>query len=141
MATIELSKKQLKDLIKLAYLGEWVLQAYDKDSYDKDLDELEQELYTVAYNNGLDEIVEYDNKLGGYVPTPELEEVCDADIEKYDENTFWEELIVRMSQSDLPANAGELSHKEVEKIQNKAINYYEKEFKQNGLSNLILKTK
>ena len=138
MATIELSKTQLKNLLKLAYLGEWVLQAHDKDNYDKDLDDLEQELYTVAYNNGLDEDVEFDKKLGGYVPTKEFEEECDEDIEKYDENTFWEELIVRMSQLDLPTEEEGASRKEIDKLQNQTIKALEKEFKDNGLDNLIL---
>ena len=80
----------------------------------------------------------FDKKLGGYVPTTEFEEECDEDIEKYDENTFWEELIVRMSQKELPDNAEEMTNKELEKVQNKIISVIEKEFKQNGLDNLSL---
>lgn len=138
MATLELSNEQLKKLLRLAYLGEWVLQAHDKDNYDKDIDDLEQELYALAYNNGLDEEVEFDEKLGGYVPTPEFEEMCDEDIENYDENTFWEELIVRMSQKEMPTAEEGVSQKEIDKLQNKIINDLEKEFRRNGLQNLTL---
>jgi len=137
MAKIELSRSQLKSLLKLAYLGEWVIQAHDKDNYDKEVDDLEQQLYTEAYNEGLDEEIEFDKKLGGYVPTPEFEEECDASIESYDENTFWEELIVRMSQKMLDSqDTSNMSNKEIEKLQNKYIEAFEKEFKENGLDNL-----
>lgn len=139
MAKIELTDKQFQDLLQLAYMGEWVLQAYEPAPNASDIDSLEQTLYESAYRQGNDDI-EYDKKLGGYVPCEEFEEDCDAAIEKYDEHTFWEELILRMANRDL-ANIGAdaLPQKEYEKKQNELIQKYEKEFAKNGINNLTLK--
>ncbi|MCQ2605090.1 MAG: hypothetical protein MJ204_00930 [Bacteroidales bacterium] len=139
MAKIELTDKQFQDLLQLLYMGEWVLQAYEPAPNANDVDALEQNLYESAYRQGNDDI-EFDKKLGGYVPCEEFEEDCDAIIEKYDEHTFWEELIIRMANRDLAAmGADQLPPREFEKKQNELIKKYEKEFAMNGINNLILK--
>lgn len=139
MAKIELTDKQFQDLLQLLYMGEWVLQAYEPAPNANDVDALEQTLYESAYRQGNDDI-EFDKKLGGYVPCEEFEEDCDAIIEKYDEHTFWEELIIRMANRDLAAmGADQLPPREFEKKQNELIKKYEKEFAVNGINNLILK--
>ncbi len=139
MAKIELTDKQFQDLLQLLYMGEWVLQAYEPAPNANDVDALEQNLYESAYRQGNDDI-EFDKKLGGYVPCEEFEEDCDAIIEKYDEHTFWEELIIRMANRDLEAmGASQLSPREYEKKQNELIKKYEKEFAVNGINNLTLK--
>lgn len=139
MAKIELTDKQFQDLLQLLYMGEWVLQAYEPAPNANDVDTLEQNLYESAYRQGNDDI-EFDKKLGGYVPCEEFEEDCDAIIEKYDEHTFWEELIIRMANRDLAAmGADQLPPREFEKKQNELIKKYEKEFAVNGINNLILK--
>ena len=88
MVTIELSSAQLNHLLELVYLGEWMRQAYTSDTYNVELENLEQKLYAIAYNQGLDESVEYDKKLGGYVPSKELEEACDEYIDAYHDQIF-----------------------------------------------------
>ena len=139
MATIELNETQLQDLLQLVYLGEWVTQAYGNSENVSDLEELEQKLYSVAYNSGIESDVEFDKKLGGYVPTQEFEKFCDELIEKYDESTFWEELIIRMATKELTNNGGDaLSSNEYEKKLNELIKKYEKEFNTNGIENLIV---
>lgn len=138
MAKIELTNTQFQNLLQLAYLGEWVLQAYEPADNAGEIDDLEQKLYESAYRQGNDDI-EYDKKLGGYVPCQEFESDCDKVIEKYDEHTFWEELIIRMANRDLQKmNADKLSPKEFEKKQNELIQKYEKEFAKNGIDNLTL---
>lgn len=138
MAKIELTDTQFQNLLQLAYLGEWVLQAYEPAENAGEIDDLEQKLYESAYRQGNDDI-EFDKKLGGYVPCQEFEEDCDALIEKYDEHAFWEELIIRMANRDLKKMGGDkLSPKEFEKKQNELIQKYEKEFGKNGIDNLTL---
>lgn len=139
MATIELSHSQLNHLLELVYLGEWMRQAHSTDTYNVELENLEQELYAVAYNEGLDECAEFDKKLGGYVPSEELEAVCDEYIEQYDEQTFWEELIIRMAHKKLESE-GALTPgtKEYETTQQKYIAEFEKEFKEHGLSRVAI---
>lgn len=138
MAQIELTNTQFQNLLQLAFLGEWVLQAYEPADNAGEIDSLEQNLYASAYRQGNDDI-EYDKKLGGYVPCQEFEEDCDKIIEKYDEHTFWEELIIRMANRDLQkSGADKLPAKEFERKQNELIQKYEKEFAKNGIANLKL---
>ena len=139
MAKIELTDKQFQNLLQLAYMGEWMLQAYEQADNAGEIDELMQRLYESAYRQGNDDI-EFDKKMGGYVPCQEFEDDCDASVEHYDEQTFWEELILRMANRDLQQNGGDkLPPKEFEKKQNELIQKYEKEFGKNGINNLILK--
>jgi hypothetical protein len=139
MATIELNETQLQDLLQLVYLGEWVTQAYGNSENAADLEELEQKIYSVAYNNGIESDVAFDKKMGGYLPTPEFEEFCDEIIEKYDDNNFWEELIVRLANKELKANGGDsMSPSEMEKNLNELIKKYELEFHKNGIDNLVV---
>ena len=140
MVSLNLTQSQLSRLIELLYLGEWMRQAHNKDTYDVEIENLEQALFQAAYNEGLDDLVEYDNKLGGYVPSEELEEKCDAHIEQYDDQTFWEELIVRLAQKKLEKQKNTLlSSKELEKLQSSFISEYEKEFEAHGLNRLDIK--
>lgn len=141
MATIELTQTQIQDLLQLVYLGEWITQAYEDSEHAADLEELEQKIYEIAYSEGIESDVEFDKKLGGYVPTKEFEEFCDEIIEKYDENNFWEELIVRMASKELHAKGIDaVSTPEYEKQLQVLIQKYEQEFNKNGLDNLgILK--
>jgi hypothetical protein len=137
MVELSLSENQFAHLLKLMYMGEWMLQAHNKNSYNVEVEELEQQLYSIAYNMGLDEYAEYDKKMGGYVPTEDFEEECDTDINSYDEQTFWEELIVRLADKKLEKEgAKNLSHKEFTKLQETYIAEYEKEFEEYGLDRL-----
>ncbi|MCQ2959243.1 MAG: hypothetical protein MJ198_03525 [Bacteroidales bacterium] len=139
MAKIELNDQEFQDLLQLAYMGEWVLNAYESAPNAGNIDELEQKLYESAYRQGNDDI-EFDKKLGGYVPCQEFEEDCDKIIQEYDEHTFWEELIIRLANRDLQEiGADKLPQKEFEKKQNELIQKYEKEFGKNGIDNLKLK--
>ncbi|MDA3883759.1 MAG: hypothetical protein PF481_10805 [Bacteroidales bacterium] len=139
MIQLNLSENQFSHLLKLMYMGEWMLQAHNKDSYNVEVEELEQQLYSVAYNMGLDECADYDKKMGGYVPTEEFEEECDTDINAYDEQTFWEELIVRLADKKLEKKgAKNLSQKEFTSLQEKYITEYEEEFEQFGLDRLSI---
>lgn len=140
MISLDLTESQFSRLLELVYLGEWVRQAHNKDTYDTEIENLEQLLYRTAYQEGLDEMVEYDKKLGGYVPSEEFEEACDEYIEQYDSQTFWEELIVRLAQKKLDSLHGStLSSKEAEKQQAIYITEYEKEFEINGIERLDIK--
>ncbi len=137
MVTIELSSAQLNHLLELVYLGEWMRQAYTSDTYNVELENLEQKLYAIAYNQGLDESVEYDKKLGGYVPSKELEEACDEYIDEYDDQIFWEELIIRMAQNKLELHTEVMPEtKEYKKLQQEYITEFENEFKEHGLARI-----
>ena len=136
MAKIELTDKQLQDLLQLMYMGEWVLQAYEPAPNAGDIETLKQLVYESAYRQGNDDI-EFDKSSGGFGPCEEFEEDCDKTIEAYDDHTFWEELILRMANRDIEKQgADKLSTREFEKRQEELIKKYEKEFAENGINNL-----
>lgn len=139
MITLELTETQMQDLLQLVYSGEWMAQAYGTSEHAKDYEELLQQLYTVAHNNGIESDVEYDKKLGGYVPTAEFESYCDELIQQYDEHTFWEELIMRLATKELHENGGEgLASAEYEKQLNVLIKKYELECNTYGIDNFVI---
>lgn len=139
MIQIEFKESELQNLLELVYIGEWVKQAYGASKDAEDIDALEQKIYAAACTAGLDEDVEFDKKLGGYVPSQAFEEDCDAIIEAYDENAFWEELIIRMANKELKEQSLiDLPAKEFEKKQAEFIAKFEAEFAANGLDRLSL---
>ncbi|MDR2963960.1 MAG: hypothetical protein LBU90_10075 [Bacteroidales bacterium] len=136
---IELSERQFQTLLETYYIGEYMKQAYGNSDDSKELAELGNILYEAAYNAGLDEDVEFDKQLGGYAPTAEFEAECDDIINTYDENNFWEELIIQLANRDAQAQGlDDMSSKEFQAAQQVLIDKYEKEFAENGVDNLFV---
>ena len=100
---IKFTKEQYENLMKLVYLGNWMINAIRTDDRVKKYDEIKHYIFSFAKDAGLDRYIDYDEKSGKYYPSIELEE--DAEIEQYmddynDEN-FWEELIHNLARRDL----------------------------------------
>ena len=93
MTNIEFTNKQFLSLLKLAYLGNWVINAHRTDDKVEHYDELEQFLFSKAKDFGLGHLVITDSH--GSFPTAKFE--ADDEIRTYladyDDNTFWEALI------------------------------------------------
>lgn len=137
MITLELTETQMQDLLQMIYLGEWMTQAYGNNEHAQEYEELIQKLYAIAHNNGIESDVEFDKKMGGYVPTNEFETYCDELIQQYDEHTFWEELIMRLATKELMEQGGEQLKPDVyEKQLNILIQKYEKECNEYGIEHL-----
>jgi len=100
---INLSKDEFRDLIVMVYIAEWVLNAHKigEDPRTVRYEELEQKLFKLAIKNGLDDLVEYDEKYKTHFPTRELEEgLARVFIDEYDNDSFWEELASRLATRD-----------------------------------------
>ncbi|MFH1457154.1 MAG: hypothetical protein ABIF17_03535 [Patescibacteria group bacterium] len=103
---IEISKEQYRKLIKLVYLGNWMINAIrggsENEERVKEYDDIEKYIFSFAKDFGLDNFVEYDEEHKEYFATRELEEKTDIAqyIQDYDENAFWDELFYRMSDRD-----------------------------------------
>jgi hypothetical protein len=103
---IKLTKKQYENLIKLVYLGNWMINAIHSgqpgDERIERYEELEQYIFSFAKETGLENYIEFDGEFNQFFPTREFEE--DTDVEQhhedYDEDVFWEELFYRMSGRD-----------------------------------------
>jgi hypothetical protein len=143
---LQLTKAELKNLIKLAYLGNWMANSWRLSDKIEELDEMEARLLDLAAANGLTDLVDQFEEEGKTiaVPTEELEEELEEMIDFYDDNTFWDQLIHRMAVRDYARKYGEDAVEDLyttEGMENEKpfIEKYEKEFYENGLDRLELR--
>ncbi|SHI56314.1 hypothetical protein [Desulfofundulus thermosubterraneus] len=142
---INLNREEYELLIEIFYIADWVLNAY-KTTEDDEIDryrDLEQKILSRAKEFGLQNIVEWDPSMRVYQYTREFEENNPAMefIEDFEEDTFWDELVERLSMRDLVEEYGEESVMEMdvftrlEKLDKYRVKYLE-EFEKNGLQNV-----
>ena len=139
---LELTEKTYEKLLRLAFLGSWMVEAHHVKDENYFFD-LEQKIYAMAELSSKKSYIEYDDQLNRYFPSPEFDEdsVVSSIIDEYDEDCFWDELIDRMTKRDMLDTYGEeaiqkMDLKERIEKENKIIARYEKEFEENGLKNL-----
>jgi hypothetical protein len=142
---IELTKQQLESLVKIVYLGSWVVNSWrTEEEAPGDVDEVEQIVLSAAGKNGLNEYVEIDEEEGRFFPSAEVDEKMAETIDTYNDNTFWDELIYRLADRDYIRKHGEeafeeLSTREGMEKERPFVDKYEKEFYENGLDRLEIR--
>jgi len=141
---LELTQKQYETLLKLAYLGDYMINGIrtEEDRVPEYAD-LMQKLYLCAEEANCGALVERDKKMGRFFPAGELEE--DRDVkqyrEEYDNEIFWEELIDKLSLRDFMALQGSDTlngalAKDITQAKSGIIKKYIEEFEKNGVENL-----
>jgi antirestriction protein len=103
---ISLTPEQYKVLLLTTYLGNWMVNAHQVET-DKKFDALASHIYSYAKSFGVAELVELDADSGKYYASKDLEELSSESLDDYDNETFWAELIERLSERDLVAKHGE----------------------------------
>lgn len=141
---IRLTKKQFENLVKLVNLGNWIVNSYREEDTDDEFNELEEYIFSIAEDNGFDELVEFDPHLDSYYPTTQMEDENFEIIEEYNNEIFWDELVYRLARRDLVRELGEKNIEELdfeERMEKllPLIEKYEIEFEKNGLDNFVLK--
>lgn len=142
---INLNRKEYELLLEVFYIADWVLNAH-KTREDNEIDrykEFEQKILSCAKEFGLQNFVVWDPDLSEYYYTGEFEERSPAVefIEEFEEDTFWDELVERLSMRDLVEEYGEECvlemnlHTRLEKLDEYRAKYLE-EFEKNGLQNV-----
>lgn len=99
---LNLNKKQFERLMKVVYLGNWLMNA-NRDNPLQAYEEIEDIIFSLAGRFGLEKYVVHEPGDGRrYYPSRIFEEETDVDRfhEKYDEQTFWDELIDRLGERD-----------------------------------------
>jgi hypothetical protein len=138
---IELTPEQFKTLLKSAYLARWIAtyrNAEDLEEYVA----LEDYLFSLAEECGLERFAEYNEEIDGYVPSYEFEEETNIKeiINEYEDSIFWDQLISRLVYRDLLRTFGEdiknLDREEILKVQENIVRAYLQEFSKNGIENL-----
>jgi hypothetical protein len=149
---ITLSRKEFTRLIELVYMGEQVAFAIDRDNgpYVKRYDSLVQKIYALAAKDrdGRPEYVEEDEENEGeFVPSMHLETDSPASnaLERYENYTFWEELISRLAERDACREEERNPSPSPEEMFEKQINLeeyleerYRDEFVKNDLKNIFV---
>lgn len=89
---INFTKKQYEKLIRLLFLGEFVLNGH-KEETDEDYDDILQYIYSFSKEMGQENLIEYDSSYDKYFETREFEDEMFDSMEKYDENTFFDSFV------------------------------------------------
>jgi hypothetical protein len=133
--------------LDILYIADWIISSHESEEKDESLgyDQLAQKLLSYANDFGCGDCVEKDHKEGRYYPTRLLEdEIFEAKIiEKYDDLTFWDELVYRLTTRDLlrKFSPDELADMDRTKFFEETASIeesYEQEFADSGLSKLII---
>lgn len=146
MIEIKLSKAKYEDLVKLVYLGNWMINAIRIDDKIEKYDRIEQYVYSFTKDASLENLIEFDSELNKFFPTKEFEEDSDAERfrSEYDNEIFWEELIDSLARRDFINEYGEgairkMTWQERLEKEHPFIEKYEKEFEKHGIENLEIK--
>jgi hypothetical protein len=142
---INFTKKEYQILLDMLYVGDWVLHAHAEGETDetKPYKEFEQKILALAHEFGLENFVECNEKSGETFLSKEFttnNEIIKY-IDKFENATFWEELIERLARRDFIQKYGEeaiLQMSISERFEKEMIFHqeYHKEFGDNGLDNL-----
>ena len=133
---LEMSRKQFRRLLDMAYIGNWVLNSTRGDDRFADYDEVESLLFQKAKELGMDALTEYWR--GQAVPSQAFAEggIHEAIID-YENNVFFDILaedLARRDMNDAPIdenNYAELTRR---------IEAYINEFEENGTDNILVDT-
>jgi len=140
---LKLNKGQYETLMRLVYLGNWVVNGFHPDDSDAETDALEDTIYAQARNVGLGKQVLYDEELDGWYPAKETEDAWLTDLDDFKNDVFWEELEYQLADRDMVSRLGEervdqMDPEEREKMARELADSYYEEFVKNGLKNFVL---
>jgi len=142
---IKLTEKQYEKLLKLTYLGMWIVEAHDqeKDNYFTEIEQIIFSKYSELENQKL---IEYNEGTKKYLPAIHFdkEDIIVEYLDTYEENVFWDELIDRLTKRDMIKKYGidaiqKMTREEVFERENEFISKYETEFQDSGIENLYIK--
>ena len=107
---IDISEEEYRQLLDVLKMAEWVMHAHEteKDPRTAPYDKVIQKLYALARDMGQDDMVEYDPKVKEYFLTQEFEDMSLSRdlIDEFMDETFWDELIHRLTDRDVARKVG-----------------------------------
>lgn len=143
---INITKKQYAFLIKMLYLGGWMINAIKlPDDRNKEVDEAFSYMLSFAKEFGMEDMVNKDEDEFSGSRKLEEDELIETSRENYNEENFWDELIHRMAERDF---LRKYTKKEIEAMKDwieragkkdEFVEKYAEEFGENGLDRLEIK--
>lgn len=95
MVDIKFTKEQFEALLKMAYLGNWVINAHRIDDIIEEFNEMEEYLFSKTALFGLEK---YSDSQNPSFPSSNFEASAVQEyLDEYDNETFWDELAERMA--------------------------------------------
>ncbi|HEY4784753.1 MAG TPA: hypothetical protein VIH57_01835 [Bacteroidales bacterium] len=139
---IEFTAEQFQQLLKITYLGRWMVSAHHDDP-DTSMEEVEQVVYSHAKNVGLSDLIDFDLNNNKYLPSDQLEEEMEPVIQEYDDFTFWDQLAWQMAERDFARKFDQsqilcMTDEETFREKNILADRYFDEFAAHGVENLDL---
>ena len=131
---LELTSKQFRRLLDMAYIGNWVLNSTRGDDRFKDYDEVESLLFAKAREEGMGILAE--DWQGEVVPSRAFAEggIHEA-IMEYENNVFFDILAEDLARRDMnDAPIDETNYAEL----TRRIEAYINEFEENGTDNILV---
>ena len=131
---MELTKKQFRRLLDLAYIGNWILNSTRGDDRIKDYDEVESLLFSHCAQNGMPGLAEKTD--GEVLPSRAFSEggIHEA-IMDYEDTVFYEILAEELAHRDIDGDPE--SNGDYEALAER-INDYIAEFEQHGIDNILI---
>lgn len=147
---LELSDSDFERLLKLAYLGEIVMndwtptEAWSEEQ--RASSDLVLDLQARAADSAAADLVGQDTRTGEWVPSPLLRSEMEAYIERYDDETFWDELVHRLARRDLakeysPEALSQMSDAHVAEAEKSLVDYYNDEVDLHELDRFVVDEK
>ena len=142
MIELKLTKRQYKALLDLVYLGDWMVNGIRVEPLAP-YEDAAQQVYALAEKAGCGDQAAYDPELKRHVVSEEGDAGARlADFKSaYDEETFWVELVGRLSDRDLERAHGadalaKLDKDEFIKLQLESEEAWDAEFREHGVDRL-----
>jgi hypothetical protein len=142
---IDFSKDEYYALLGILEIANWVLFAHKTDEPEdrKVYKDLEQKIYSFAETFGFDDLIMFDKKYKEYFPTRKQDDNSPVRsfIDEFENDSFWDELIDRLSERDIQRDIGEkkLQSMTREERLKKYLKYeqsYQEEFEEHGIDRL-----
>ncbi len=145
---VEITKEEYRDLLDMLHIAHWVMNAHKtgEDPRTEKYEKLIQKFYSLAGEMGLGGLIEFDSRIGAYFPTKTFDDESRSwdFIDEFVDDTFWDELIDRLTQRDAERQAGgyenlrTLSTEERLALESPIEERYAEEFTENGLNNVAI---
>jgi hypothetical protein len=146
--TIDFTNEEYATLVEMILVADWIIHANEVEQADvtSPYADLRKKVLSHHKEMGMEDAFEYSSEDDEYYETADYEENSRhmAFIDEYEEHGFWEMLASKLAQRDFAAQEVESETESLNREQRELKlweiqEYYEDEFAENGLDNILLK--
>ena len=142
---LNFTNREYRTLMEMIQIASWVIHAHETErpTGNDPYDVIEEKILSQAKDFGCAGDVDFDKQLGAHFATRDFEEHIMQFIDRYDDDTFWEELRERLIERDMVRVIGDQQYLalEFEDRMKKAVPFeqkYDNEFAEHGIERLAV---